>query len=76
MRGFGCVEPCSSNSSFFTAKKHETVTKRNALNNERVNGIIEEGDEQRQFIRSFCEAWRSATSSASASFSFCLDKIL
>jgi len=50
-------KPRSFNSSIFTAQKHETMTKRNALNNEGVNGITEEGDEQQQFIRSLREAW-------------------
>jgi len=50
-------KPPSFNSSFFTAQKHVTMTKRNALINEGVNGITEEGDEQQQFIRSLREAW-------------------
>lgn len=49
--------PSLKSSLFFTARKHETSMKRNALNIEGVNGITEEGDEQQQFIRSLREAW-------------------
>lgn len=49
--------PSLKSSLFFTARKHETSMKRNAFNNEEVNGITEEGDEQQQFIRSLREAW-------------------